>query len=137
MNRAKEFLLQFFTWWNGSTMGLDLYTWWRGEFVGEDAFGNRYYRAPSAIPRSIPERRWVVYKGYAEGSKVPPGWWGWMHHRDPLPPTSVGYREKPWEKPHEPNLTGTSDAYHPTGSILYPKPEAQGEPAYQPWSPEP
>jgi NADH:ubiquinone oxidoreductase subunit len=52
------------------------------------------------------------------GCLKPPGWWGWMHHHDPLPPTSDGYRPKPWEKPHEPDLTGTPGAYHPTGSIL-------------------
>jgi NADH:ubiquinone oxidoreductase subunit len=137
MNRVKEFLLQFFTWWNSATLSLRLFTWWRGEFVGEDEFANRYYRAPSAVPRSIPERRWVIYSGYAEGSKIPPGWWGWMHHRDPLPPVSGASRPKAWEKPHEPNLTGTPAAYRPTGSILYPRPEAQGEPAYQPWRPEP
>jgi NADH:ubiquinone oxidoreductase subunit len=79
----------------------------------------------------------VIYNGYAEGSKVPPGWWGWMHHRDPLPPTAGGYRTMPWQEPHQPNLTGTPAAYRPTGSILNPRPEAQGEPAYQPWSPEP
>jgi NADH:ubiquinone oxidoreductase subunit len=134
---VKEFLLQFFTWWNSATLSLRLFTWWRGEFVGEDELGNRYYRAPSAVPRSIPERRWVIYNGYAEGSKVPPGWWGWMHHRDPLPPTAGGYRTMSWQEPHLPNLTGTPAAYRPTGSILNPRPEAQGEPAYQPWSPEP
>ena len=52
-----DFLKQFFTWWNSQTLGLRLYTWRKGEFVGEDEFGNRYYRAPSAIPDSIPERR--------------------------------------------------------------------------------
>src|SRR5205823_9960218 len=76
--KLRKFLKQFFTWWNSETLGLRFFTWRKGEFVGEDEFGNRYYRAPSAIPDSIPERRWVVYNGYAEGSTVPPGWHGWM-----------------------------------------------------------
>jgi methylenetetrahydrofolate reductase (NADPH) len=40
----KNFLLQFFTWWNGQTLGTRLYTWRMGEKVGTDEFGNTYYR---------------------------------------------------------------------------------------------
>src|SRR3954453_8332690 len=102
-----DFLKQFFTWWNGQTLGLRIFTWRRGEHVGEDQFGNRYYRAPSRIPQSIPEHRWVIYNGYAEPSKVPPGWYGWLHHIVDTPPTQDTYAAHAWEKPHVPNLTGT------------------------------
>src|SRR2546428_271417 len=71
----------------------------------------------SAIPDSTPERRWVVYNGYAEGSTVPPGWHGWIHHRVNDPPDREDYKPREWEKPHNPNLTGTPLAYHPPGSI--------------------
>ena len=57
-----QFLKQFFTWWNGQTLNTRYYTWRNGEAVGQDEFGNRYYRAKSAIPDSIPERRWVIFK---------------------------------------------------------------------------
>ena len=50
-----DFLKQFFTWWNGQTLGLRWYTARKGELVGEDEFGNKYYRAKSAVPDSIPE----------------------------------------------------------------------------------
>ena len=40
----KTFLLQFFTWWNGQTLGTRFWTWRKGEFVGSDEAGNRYYR---------------------------------------------------------------------------------------------
>ena len=102
------FLTQLFTWWNGQTLNLRFFTWRNGEFVGADEAGNRYYRSPSAIPGSIAERRWVVYAGYAEASAVPPGWHGWMHHRVSEPPVEGNYRPHEWEKPHNPNLTGTS-----------------------------
>ncbi|TMJ39431.1 MAG: NADH:ubiquinone oxidoreductase subunit NDUFA12, partial [Alphaproteobacteria bacterium] len=39
-----NFLKQFFSWWNGQTLGLRFYTWRKGEFVGQDEFGNLYYR---------------------------------------------------------------------------------------------
>jgi NADH:ubiquinone oxidoreductase subunit len=131
-----NFLKQLFTWWNAQTLNLRFYTWRKGEFVGEDEFGNRYYRAPSALPASIAERRWVVYNGYAEASAIPPGWHGWIHHRDDEPPAKDSYRPREWEKSHSPNLTGTARAYRPPGSIVgstRPKPL---EPDYQAWKPE-
>jgi NADH:ubiquinone oxidoreductase subunit len=130
------FLKQFFTWWNSQTLGTRFWTWRKGEFVGEDAAGNRYYRAPSAIPDSIKEHRWVIYAGYAEASAIPPGWHGWMHHRTDTPPSKTDYRPREWQRPHEPNLTGTAEAYRPPGSIVGAG-RPQPVPAdYQSWSPQ-
>jgi NADH:ubiquinone oxidoreductase subunit len=130
------FLKQLFTWWNGQTLNLRFFTWRKGEFVGADEAGNRYYRSPSAIPGSIAERRWVVYAGYAEASAVPPGWHGWMHHRVNEPPVEGHYRPHEWEKPHNPNLTGTSLAYHPPGSIAPGHRPSPPPPDYQAWKPD-
>ena len=47
------FLKQLFTWWNGETLNTQFYTWRKGNYVGADQFGNKYYRAKSALPRSI------------------------------------------------------------------------------------
>ena len=41
---VKEFLLRFFTWWNGATLNTLARTARHGELVGEDEYGNRYYR---------------------------------------------------------------------------------------------
>jgi NADH:ubiquinone oxidoreductase subunit len=136
MDGIKRLLLQIFTWWNGQTLGTRLWTWWSGDLVGEDEFGNLYYRAPSAIPASIPERRWVIYNGYADASMIPAAWHGWMHHTVDHPPTERPYAAREWEKPHLPNLTGSTLAYHPPGSILVPEPRDAGEPHYEPWRPE-
>ena len=131
-----EFLKQFFTWWNGQTLGTRFFTWRFGELVGTDEFGNKYYRAKSAIPDSIRERRWVIYSGYAEPSMIPPGWHGWMHHRFDTPPSQDDYSSRDWQKPHRPNLTGTAEAYRPPGSLIgagTPKPV---EPSYEAWRPK-
>jgi NADH:ubiquinone oxidoreductase subunit len=130
-----DFLKQFFTWWNGQTLGTRFYTWRKGEFVGTDEFGNKYYRTRSVVPDSIAERRWVVYNGYAEGSAVPPGWHGWMHHRTDTPPSKEAYSPAEWQKPHQPNLTGTPLAYRPPGSIVSGKPR-ETESGYTAWRPE-
>ncbi len=59
----KQFLLKFFTWWNGQTFGTQLWTSRYGELVGEDEQGNRYYRTKGGEidPTLHFERRWVVY----------------------------------------------------------------------------
>ena len=61
----KDFLLRFFTWWNGQTFGTQVWTKLYGEFVGEDEFGNRYYRTRGGKidPNLGFERRWVTYNG--------------------------------------------------------------------------
>ena len=125
----KTILLQIFTWWNGQTLGTRFFTWRSGEFVGEDAYGNRYYRQRGG------DRRWVIYNGEAEASRIPPGWHGWMHYKTDVPPSADQYEPREWEKPHLPNLTGTSGAYRPRGSILTPesRPEVTGD--YDAWSP--
>ena len=125
----KEYLLQVFTWWNGQTLGTRFHTWRNGQLVGEDESGNRYYRDKTG------KRRWVIYNGDAEASRIPPGWHGWMHHRTDTPPSEESYELRDWEKPHQPNLTGTPAAYRPPGSILTPerRPEVTGD--YEPWTP--
>jgi NADH:ubiquinone oxidoreductase subunit len=69
----KTFLLRFFTWWNGETFGTQVWTKLYGEFVGTDELGNRYYRTRGGKidPTLGFERRWVIYNGLAEASKVP------------------------------------------------------------------
>jgi NADH:ubiquinone oxidoreductase subunit len=133
----KPFFLKLFTWWNGQTFGTQLWTWRFGELVGEDEQGNRYFRTKGRkIDPSLGfERRWVVYNGYAEATKVPPSWHGWLHHTVDVAPTEESYTPREWEKPHLPNLTGTPSAYRPSGSTLASgrRPAATGD--YQPWTP--
>lgn len=133
----KTFLLQFFTWWNGQTLGTRFHTWRKGEFVGEDEFGNRYYRTRGGAidPALGVERRWVIYAGEAEASMIPPGWHAWMHHRTNLPPSQESYTPRPWQKPHRPNLTGTPFAHRPRGSILRPEPRVSATGDYDAWTP--
>lgn len=129
-----NFLKQLFTWWNGATPGTYWFTRRRGEFVGEDEFGNKYYRAANVPPHG--ERRWVIYNGTAEASRIPAGWHGWIHHREDIPPSKEHYIPRDWEAGYQPNLTGTPSAYRPKGSVLTPekRPAVTGD--YEAWSPE-
>jgi NADH:ubiquinone oxidoreductase subunit len=133
----KELLLQIFTWWNGATMGTRFHTWRKGERVGEDASGNVYYqtRGGAVDPALGIVRRWVIYAGEADASKIPAGWHGWLHRRTDVPPSQEDYRPREWEAPHQPNMTGTPEAWRPAGSALSTgaRPPATGD--YQPWTP--
>ena len=55
-------------------LGTLLTTWTAGRPVGTDDFGNRYYQNKDG------SRRWVIYNGTVEASRVPPDWHGWLHH---------------------------------------------------------
>jgi NADH:ubiquinone oxidoreductase subunit len=124
-----------FTWWNGATLSTRLYTKRRGLYIGEDAGGNKYYEASRGVGPSGKPRRWVLYNGEAEASKVPPEWRGWLHYMYDEPPSGA-YQPKPWQKAHIENKTGTPDAYRPTGSILSPARRRPAAPDYEPWQAE-
>lgn len=119
---------RIFTWWNGQTYGTMLWTWRKGEKVGEDEQGNVFYR------NADDSRRWVIYNGDTEASKVAPEWHGWLHRTWDEPPTEVALVKKAWEQPHQENLTGTMAAYAPAGSLRQAKPVARAD--YEAWSPE-
>lgn len=123
------FLKRLFIWWSGATPGTLLTTWFSGRAVGTDTFGNRYYQDRTG------KRRWVLYNGTVEASRVPPDWHGWLHHTFTAPPTTAPFKAKAWEAPHTPNMTGTSGAYHPDGSLWKNahRPAATGD--YEAWRP--
>jgi len=121
---------QFFVWWRHATLGTLVKTWLGGRFVGEDKFGNRYYQDKAG------KRRWVIYAGTVEASRVPPDWHGWLHHTFKEPPTVTPPPVKAWEKPHQPNLTGTPGAYRPPGSLAEGGVRAKATGDYQAWKPE-
>jgi NADH:ubiquinone oxidoreductase subunit len=120
-----------FTWWNGDTWGTKLFTWRFGNAVGKDDAGNVYYQ-----DKKNPRRRWVIYDGNNDGSRVPPAWQLWLKGTiDELPDEALPPIRK-WQKEPIPNLTGTMAAFRPDGALGSGKvrPAATGD--YQPWTPE-
>lgn len=136
--RNVSLLKTIFTWWNGATPGIHFTIWKRGRFVGQDEQGNRYYEAKDDRDSYDKgrKRRWVVYKGYADASKVTPDWHGWLRYTFDEPPTKDPFKVKPWEKEHRPNLTGTIHAWRPQGSISRGGERQKATGDYEAWSPE-
>ena len=121
-------MLQAVTWWNGATLNTLLYTARKGVRVGEDEQGNTFYRTRDGA------RRWVIFNGETEASRISADWHGWLHHTFDTPPTDRPLPHKPWEKPHLENLTGTQMAYAPQGSIRTTTPTERRD--YEAWSPQ-
>ena len=115
-------------------IGTLITTWIFGELVGTDGSGNRYYRM-RAGKRAGRERRWVLYSGAPEASKVPPGWHAWLHHSQAEPPEERDLKPYPWVAPHAANPTGTDAAYRPPGHVLTARKRAHGTGDYEPWRP--
>ena len=104
-----NFLKQIFTWWHRQTLGTFIYTFFVGKFVGFDEFGNKYYSNSRG-------KRWVIYKNNVESSKIPAEWHLWIHFLTKNIP-SDNPNKFSWQKEHEENLTGTTRAHRPEGSL--------------------
>lgn len=121
-----------FTWWDGATIGTALNSWLTGGRVGEDAFGNRYFEAKRGDP---PKRRWVIYQGANDASRVPAEWHGWLHHTAEAAPDQGLPPAREWERPFVPNLTGSRLAYRPPGALEQGGRRAGATGDYLAWTP--
>lgn len=111
-----------------------IFTAAQGQFVGNDAFGNRYYQERRR-PAGRRRRRWVIYKGVVEASRVPPEWHAWLHYTIDEAPLGGGVPHKAWQKPHEANPTGSEKAYLPPGHLLVGGRRDRATGDYEPWTP--
>ena len=127
---------EIFSWWGGNTWGTRFTIWKQGRFIGEDEFGNRYYEQVRGHSPLDGPRRWVTYRKLSESSQIPADWHGWMHHTVKDPPTVARPAARSWQKPHLMNMTGTSQAYRPPGSILTPESRAKATGDYTAWKPD-
>ncbi|PWG01476.1 NADH:ubiquinone oxidoreductase subunit NDUFA12 [Sphingosinicella humi] len=124
------FWSKIFTWWDGATIGTALFSRRHGERVGTDSLGNVYFRAKKG------NKRWVIYNGPNDASRIPPEWYSWLHHQiDGLPDEALPPIRK-FEKPSTPNLTGTAHAYLPSGALERGGQRAAASGDYQAWTPE-
>jgi NADH:ubiquinone oxidoreductase subunit len=121
-------VLRALVWWKDQTLGTQLFTWRNGIKVGDDAQGNIYYR------NKDDSKRWVIFNGEIEATRVSPDWHGWLHQTFDEAPGTTPLEHKAWEKPHHENQTGTAAAYAPAGSIRRARPADRRD--YEAWKPE-
>ena len=125
------FWSKIFTWWNGATIGTALFTRRFGDEVGRDDEGNIYYQSTKD-----PKRRWVIYNGANDGSRVPPAWQAWLRGTIAELPGKALPPVRAFQQPPTANLTGTMAAFRPDGALGSGKlrPASTGD--YEPWIPE-
>ncbi len=121
-------LHKIFTWWDGATIGTSLQIWRQGKKLGSDSLGNVYYGSKSG-------RRWVVYDGANDPSRLPPEWYAWLHHQlDDVPDQALPPPPKFLKEPTG-NLTGTSLAYRPSGAMERGGVRQAASGDYEAWTP--
>lgn len=128
-----SFFGKIFTWWDGATIGTHLWSWRNGEHVGTDGEGNKYYRKPAKGAGQ--ERRWVIYDGANDASRVPAEWHGWLHGAFDDVPESHLPPAKIWEAGYTANATGTANAYRPQGALERGGKRARATGDYEAWDP--
>jgi len=95
--------------------------------IGIDSFGNKYYEQNNVSKK----KRFVIYNGIEEASKIPAQWHRWLHYSSDEIPSEFENVQNVWQKSHLPNLTGTKFLYSPKKYKGY-----YGKKHYQTWSPK-
>ena len=83
-----------------------IFTLFFGKKIGHDQYGNVYY-ASQFLKK---QKRWVLYKGKLEASKIPANWEMWLRFIIDVP--LINQDKFFWQKDHIPNLTGTNFALY-------------------------
>jgi NADH:ubiquinone oxidoreductase subunit len=95
--------------------------------IGQDKFGNSYYLGKGQDYLGN-FKRYVIYNGINQSSKIPPMWHSWLHYANDEVPTERSSFN--WEKPYLPNVTGTKYAYDPA------KAKNKRIKTYESWTPK-
>ena len=129
-----SFLGSIFTWWNGASVGTRLYGLRGMTRMGTDALGNAYWEGGKDGSGRV--RRWVIYEGANDPSRVPPEWFAWLHHQFDAVPDRALPPARQWQKPAGANMTGTALAYRPQGALEKGGERAAATGDYEAWTPE-
>ncbi len=127
-------LKNIFTWWEGATFGTWFNTARTGAETGRDAQGNIYYQARKTVQGR--NRRWVMYAGVNDSSRIPPEWFSWLHHQIDDVPDRALPPQRTWEALPTPNMTGTDGAYRPAGAYGSGEARARVSGDYEAWRPD-
>ena len=101
-----------------SQIFLKYYSFLFAKKAGVDEYGNTYFISKKVSPsNNNRKKRWIIYNGEVEASKVPQEWNAWLHHStDDTPKKNI--RKPKWFKKHKPNLTGTKYANKPKSVLI-------------------
>ena len=106
-----------FDWWHQATWSTRIFTFWKGELVGIDNYKNKYFHERGKKEKGYAHwdrrKRWVIYSGEIEATKIPIEWYSWMHFIKNKIEGTHELKKYNWQKNHLSNQTGTDKAYNP------------------------
>jgi NADH:ubiquinone oxidoreductase subunit len=80
--------------------------------AGKDEQGNVYYEHKNKTTSNGLKKRFCIFIGICEPSRISPLWHNWLHYISNIIPSNNGVNYD-WQKLHTPNLTGTGLEYKP------------------------
>lgn len=80
------------------------------KFIGADEYRNRYYESKKQKDSFGRNKRFCIYNGIVEASKIPSQWHAWIHHTSTDP---LQCKHLFWYKAHIPDVTGTVFVFRP------------------------
>lgn len=86
--------------------------------VGEDEYGNQFFelKRTDYLGR---KKRYCLYKGYVEASKISPEWHPFMHYQIAAKDVKTTYKQYKWQKPAIPDTTLSNYKFLPKNHMLY------------------
>ena len=81
--------------------------------IAQDHYGNEYYLSHKKDYLGR-KKRYIIYNGLCESTKIPPMWHAWLHYMIDDTPDKIDKFD--WQIDYRPNLSGTNFAYDPSKS---------------------
>jgi NADH:ubiquinone oxidoreductase subunit len=86
--------------------------------VGEDEYGNQFFEL-KRLDYLGRKKRYCLYKGVVEASKISPEWHPFMHYQIEAKDVKKHFREYKWQKPALPDTTLSAYKFLPKNHMLY------------------
>ena len=103
-------------------------------YIGEDSYKNKYYESKKRKDYLGRKKRFCIFNGIVEASKIPSNWHAWIHHNSNV---AIEHQKYFWMKSHIPNLTGTLHSFQPnhhTQFNVYGNNSINKNKNYTPWN---
>ena len=97
---------------------VSIYLKFFGTKVGEDEYGNQYFelKREDYLGR---KKRYCLYNGTPEASKISPEWHGFMHYQIPVSEVLKTFKQFKWQKPYVQDLTLSDYKFLPKNHPLF------------------
>jgi NADH:ubiquinone oxidoreductase subunit len=86
--------------------------------VGSDEYGNQFFELKTSDYLGR-KKRYCLYNGYVEASKISPEWHPFMHYQIEAKAVKKTFKQYKWQKPFVPDTTLSGSKFLPKNHLLY------------------